>query len=113
GPVEPQQPYQFTAYVDGGWYELRAAASGDGPLDRLDVVVLQRRVLAGVFGITEPRRDARLDHVAGGAAEVQAHCDRHGAVGFVVRPPTMRELMAVADAGLAMPPKSTRFAPKP
>ena len=34
------------------------------------------------------------------------------AVAFALHPTGMRELMAVADAGLLMPPKSTWFEPK-
>jgi len=34
------------------------------------------------------------------------------AVGFTLFPTKMSELMAVADAGLIMPPKSTWFEPK-
>jgi len=112
GPAAPDRAHHFTAYVDGHWFELSAGATGDGPLDTLDVVVLQQRVLAPVFGVTQPRLDPRLQYVAGGPADVAEHCRRERAVGFVVRPTTMEQLMAVADAGLAMPPKSTRFDPK-
>jgi uncharacterized protein (DUF1015 family) len=33
--------------------------------------------------------------------------------GLVLHPPTVNEVMDVADAGLTMPPKSTCFMPKP
>ncbi|HSK98675.1 MAG TPA: DUF1015 family protein [Euzebyales bacterium] len=112
GPTAPDRAHHYAVYVDGHWLELAAEATGDGPLDTLDVVVLQQRVLAPVFGVTQPRLDPRLHYIAGGPAEVAAHCDREHAVGFVVRATTMGQLMAVADAGLAMPPKSTRFDPK-
>jgi uncharacterized protein (DUF1015 family) len=62
--------------------------------------------------VTQPRIDPRLHHVVGGPADVADHCDHEDAVGFVVRATTMEQLMAVADAGLVMPPKSTRFDPK-
>jgi uncharacterized protein (DUF1015 family) len=112
GPIAPEREHRYVAYVDACWYELSARATGDGPLDGLEVVVLQQCVLAPVFGVTQPRIDPRLHYVAGGPAEVADHCDHEHAVGFIVRATTMEQLMAVADAGLVMPPKSTRFDPK-
>jgi uncharacterized protein (DUF1015 family) len=112
GPTAPEREHRYVAYVDGRWYELSATATGDGPLDGLEVVVLQQCVLAPVFGVTQPRIDPRLHYVVGGPADVADHCDHEHAVGFVVRATTMEQLMAVADAGLVMPPKSTRFDPK-
>jgi uncharacterized protein (DUF1015 family) len=112
GPATPDRAHRYATYLDGRWFELTAEPTGDGPLDTLDVVVLQQRVLAPVFGVTQPRLDPRLHFVAGGPADVAEHCEHHHAVGFVVRATTMEQLMAVADAGLVMPPKSTRFDPK-
>lgn len=112
-PQTPERAHHFVAYLDGRWYELSVRDTGDGPLDTLDVVVLQRHVLAPAFGITQPRIDPRLHYLAGGSDAVRAYCDHEHAIGFVVRATTMDQLMAVADAGLVMPPKSTRFDPKP
>jgi uncharacterized protein (DUF1015 family) len=111
-PATPDRAHHYVAYLDGGWYALGADTHADGPLEGLDVVVLQRQVLEPVFGVTEPRIDPRLHYVAGGPDDVRVHCDHEHAVGFVVRPTSMDELMAVADAGLVMPPKSTLFDPK-
>jgi uncharacterized protein (DUF1015 family) len=112
-PVEPDSVHRYVAYVDGRWYGLSTSTPTDGPLDRLDVVALQDQILAPVFGVNQPRLDPRLHYVAGGPTELRAHCDQENAVGFLVRATTMDQLMAVADAGLVMPPKSTRFDPKP
>jgi uncharacterized protein (DUF1015 family) len=114
GPAAPERPHHYVVYLDGRWYEVAAALDGsaDGSLASLDVVVLQQRLLAPVFGVREPRLDPRLRYIAGDAADVQAFCDEERAVGFLVRATTMPELMAIADAELAMPPKSTRFDPK-
>lgn len=114
GPAAPEQPYHYVAYLDGRWYELAAPFGGfdNGSLAALDVVVLQQHLLAPVFGVVEPRFDPRLRYVAGDPADVAAYCDEEQAVGFVVRATTMKELMAIADAQLVMPPKSTRFDPK-
>lgn len=113
GPAAPERPHHYVVYLDGCWYEVAALdGSADGSLASLDVVVLQQRLLAPVFGVREPRLDPRLRYIAGDPADVQAFCDEERAVGFLVRATTMPELMAIADAELAMPPKSTRFDPK-
>lgn len=113
-PDEPDRPHAFTAFVDGDWFRLGVPPGdvGPDPLEALEVSVLQHHVLAPVFGVREPRIDPRLSYVAGDAATVAAHCMRHRAVGFMVRPTTMQELMTVADADAVMPPKSTLFSPK-
>ena len=113
-PTPPAAPRHYTTFLDDRWYDVAVPArqrDGDA-LAALDVVVLQREILAPVFGVTEPRSDPRLHYVAGDATDLRAHCERTGAVGFVVRAPTMAELMTVADAHQPMPPKSTRFDPK-
>lgn len=114
GPATPTRPHHYVSYLDGRWYEVSTPSGGGdgGPLAALDVVVLQQRMLEPVFGVAEPRFDPRLHYVAGDAADVQAFCDEQQAVGFVIRPTTMEQIMAVADAERAMPPKSTRFDPK-
>jgi uncharacterized protein (DUF1015 family) len=114
GPQPPAAPHTFSAYLDGAWYALSvpSAAVGADPLGQLDVVALQDAVLAPVFGVVEPRRDPRLGYIAGDVTTLAAHCARSARMGFALRPTGMEELMAVAEAGHAMPPKSTRFDPK-
>ena len=61
------------------------------------------------------RRDRRIDFVGGirGLAELQKRVDSgEMAAAFSLYPTTMEDLMAVADAGQIMPPKSTWFEPK-
>ena len=48
----------------------------------------------------------------GPAALAEAVDSGAAAVAFSLHPPTVEELMAVADAGATMPPKSTWFEPK-
>ena len=113
-PRAPEHPHTFTTFVDGDWYRLAVPPGvvGPDPLEGLEVSVLQQHVLAPVFGVREPRIDPRLTYVAGEPLTVAAHCTRHRAVGFMVRPTTVQELMTVADADAVMPPKSTLFSPK-
>lgn len=117
GPEAPSAPLTFTMFVDGGWHRLtlrpeRAPDAAD-PMARLDVSVLQDRVLGPLLGIADPRRDERIDFV-GGIRGVPVLATRAGAAGvaFALFPTGMADLMAIADAGEVMPPKSTWFEPK-
>jgi len=106
-------------YLAGRWYSLdvRRAGTADAG-DRtaaLDVSRLQHLVLDGVLGVRDPRTDPRLDFVGGirGPAELARRVDRgEAAVAFALYPVAVEDLMAIADAGGVMPPKSTWFEPK-
>jgi uncharacterized protein (DUF1015 family) len=117
-PVRPARPHEFGMVLDGRWYRLalREAPPADAsPLERLDVSLLSRLVLAPVLGIGDPRTDSRIDFVGGsrGLAELERRVDAGlWAVGFSLYPTALADLMAVADAGEVMPPKSTWFEPK-
>jgi len=68
-----------------------------------------------VLGINDPRRDKRIDFVGGirGLAELEKRVDSgEMAAAFALFATRMEDLMAVADAGEVMPPKSTWFEPK-
>ena len=85
----------------------------DDPVARLDTQILQERVLAPILGIGDPRSDARITFVGGidGTDELERRAGADG-VAFSLFPTTVDQLMAVSDAGLLMPPKSTWFEPK-
>ena len=118
GPVEPARPAHFGMYVEGRWYRL--AAEGPAPasgaaVDRLDVSLLARLVLGPILGIGDPRLDARIDFVGGGrGVEALAAAVDNGdaTVAFSLYPTSVEDLMAVADAGAILPPKTTWFEPK-
>jgi uncharacterized protein (DUF1015 family) len=118
GPVSPQTAATFGAYLAGRWYalSLREPPGTDASaVDRLDVSVLMARILTPILGIVDPRTDARIDFVGGGRglADLARRVDADGwAVAFSLHPTAMADLMAVADAGCVMPPKSTWFEPK-
>jgi uncharacterized protein (DUF1015 family) len=119
GAVEPAAQHEFGMYADGQWYRLRlrpGSVDGRNQLARLDVSVLQDRVLAPLLGIGDPRTDTRLTFVGGirGTGELQRLVDEAGgtAVAFSLHPTSTAELMAIADAREVMPPKSTWFEPK-
>ena len=118
GPVDPAARLSFGMYLAGSWYHLSARpglAEASDPVARLDVSVLQDRVLAPLLGIDDPRTDRRIAFVGGirGLGELQRRVDDGlAAVAFALHPTSVAELVAVADAGQVMPPKSTWFEPK-
>ena len=116
GPV-PSGKGHVSMYLDGAWYDisLAAPASGAPPADQLDVSLLQDQVLAPLLGVGDPRTDKRIDFVGGirGPAALSRAVDQgQAAVAFALHPVSVADLMAIADAGGIMPPKSTWFEPK-
>ena len=68
-----------------------------------------------ILGITDLRRDKRIDFVGGirGLGELQARVDSgEMALALALYPVTMHQLLAIADSGNIMPPKTTWFEPK-
>jgi uncharacterized protein (DUF1015 family) len=81
----------------------------------LDVTYLSDEVLEPILGISDLRNDLRIDFVGGirGFGELERRVDSgEMAVAFALFPVSMEELLAIADAGEIMPPKTTWFEPK-
>jgi uncharacterized protein (DUF1015 family) len=117
GSAEPPGRHAFGLYCDGRWWRLvaRPETIPTDPRAALDVSILQDGVLGPVLGITDPRRDPRIEFCGGirGTAELAARVDRGEAkAAFALWPTSMQELLAISDAGEIMPPKSTWFEPK-
>jgi len=115
--VKPEKPTEFGMYLDGQWYRLNINSElvPDDPVASLDVSLLANNLIEPVLGISDPRTDNRIDFVGGirGLAELEKRVDSgEMAVAFSLYPTSMEALMAVADAGEVMPPKSTWFEPK-
>lgn len=117
-PVKPAKEGEFGAYLDGHWYRLEikdGRVNAEDPVARLDVSILSDFLIAPVLGISDPRRDKRIDFVGGirGLNALEQRVDSGAAaVAFSLYPTQMEALMAVADAVQVMPPKSTWFEPK-
>jgi len=116
--VKPQHAGEFGMYLSGQWYRLNIQPSRvpeADPVGRLDVSLLQDQVIGPLLGISDPRRDKRIDFVGGirGLAELEKRVDSgEMQLAFSLYPTQMQDLMAVADAEAVMPPKSTWFEPK-
>lgn len=113
----PRKKGEFGLYLDKTWYKLTAKESlySDNPVGSLDVSILQDTVLAPLLDIRDPKTDSRIKFVGGirGMKELERLADeKPERIAFVLYPTSMKELLAVADAGLLMPPKSTWFEPK-
>jgi uncharacterized protein (DUF1015 family) len=117
GSDTPAGPGHVSMYLAGRWHDLALApaSAGADPADRLDVARLQAQVLEPLLGIGDPRTDTRIDFVGGirgpGALVERVEAGT-AAVAFALYPVNVRDLMAIADAGGIMPPKSTWFEPK-
>ena len=102
-------------YLGGKWYGLKCPVDPNAdPVGRLDVSVLQDKLLAPLLGVDDPRTSKKIDFVGGirGTGELVQRVDTEGGVAFSLYPVTLTQLMDIADAGQIMPPKSTWFEPK-
>ena len=116
--VKPQQCGEFGMFLDRQWYQLKIHTDkipSHDPVASLDVSLLTDQLLTPILDITDLRHDKRIDFVGGirGVTELEKRVlSGEMACAFAIYPTTMLELMAVADAGQIMPPKSTWFEPK-
>ena len=128
-PLEPIDKGAAAMYLQGKWYGLgvRSEFENDHPVDGLDASLLQNLVLDPMLDIKDPRTNERIEFVGGirglgelerrvrmldAAKSAEEMAERGPAVAFALYPTAIGELLAVADAGMLMPPKSTWFEPK-
>ncbi|MDY0109008.1 MAG: DUF1015 domain-containing protein [Candidatus Krumholzibacteria bacterium] len=114
---EPPAVRTTTMYLDDRWYRLTAKPGtfpAADPVKSLDAAILQDNLLAPLLGIDDPRTSGRIDFVGGirGTGELERRCRADMRVAFALFPVSVAQLMAIADAGAIMPPKSTWFEPK-
>ena len=108
----PKSKGEMCVYSEGAWHLVSLPATRrHTAADTLDVARLSEFVLEPVFGITDQRTDPRVSFV-GGVRGTQALEVDSGATSFSLFATSIEELVAVSDAGLLMPPKSTWFEPK-
>jgi uncharacterized protein (DUF1015 family) len=117
GGPEVARKGECAMYVGGVWHllTLDGGPAVTDPVAGLDVQRLHDLVLAPVLNIGDERTDKRIDFVGGirGPAELTRLVDSgKAAVAFAMFPTTVDDLVAIADAGGIMPPKSTWFEPK-
>ncbi len=118
GAPQPSAPNEFGFYLNGAWRGLRfrpEISAAGAAIDRLDVSLLQKHVLAPIFGVDDPRTSKNIQFVGGirGTPELEKLVNsKEYACAFSMFPTGIEDLMAIADSGGVMPPKSTWFEPK-
>ncbi len=118
GSGAPTALHNFRMYLGGKWYSLTARPGrydDNDPIGVLDVTILSNLVLDRLLGIKDLRTDKRIDFVGGirGLGELSRRVDSgEMKVAFALYPVSMQQLMAIADSGAIMPPKTTWFEPK-
>lgn len=114
----PAALHNFSLYLDGRWYSLTAREgryNDADPIGVLDVTISSNLILRDLLGINDLRSDKRIDFVGGirGLGELKRRVDSgEMAVALALYPVSMDQLMAIADSGNIMPPKTTWFEPK-
>jgi len=114
---KPSEKKSYGMFLGGRWFRMKAKDGtypANDPVESMDAAILQNNLLDPVLGIKDPRTDERIDFVGGirGMEELERRCAEDAAAAFALFPTSVEELMAVADAGRVMPPKSTWFEPK-
>ncbi len=115
---EPERPMSFGVFCANQWWRARVrpgSFDARDPVASLDCSLAQDQILAPIYGIADPRRDTKVDFVGGirGARELEKRVAVEGwSMALHLFPTRIEQLMAVSDAGLLMPPKSTWFEPK-
>ena len=114
----PAQLHEFSLYLDGKWYSLKAkdgTYDASDPIGVLDVSISSRLILDEILGIKDLRKDKRIDFVGGlrGLGELKRRVDSgEMKLALALYPVTMKQIMDIADSGKIMPPKATWFEPK-
>lgn len=115
---KPKKSTEFSMYLKGQWYKLEIKPElipKNDPVASLDISLLQNNLIEPILGVSDPRRDKRIDFVGGirGLSELEKRVDSGDMqVAFALYPTSLAQLMDVADANEIMPPKSTWFEPK-
>ncbi|MBR4782894.1 MAG: DUF1015 domain-containing protein [Bacteroidaceae bacterium] len=115
---KPQQLHEFSLYLEGRWYSLKAKAGtydDSDPIGVLDVDISSRLILDKQLGIKDLRTSNRIDFVGGlrGLQELKRRVDNgEMKMALALYPVTMQQIMDIADSGKIMPPKATWFEPK-
>jgi len=118
GRAAPGRRHELGLYLENRWHTLTfrpRLTAGHDPVENLDVALLQKFVLDPIFGINDSRTSDRISFVGGirGTGELEKLVNSgQFACAFSLFPTGIDELMAIADGGGIMPPKSTWFEPK-
>ena len=115
---KPARLHEFSLYLDGRWYSLKAKPGtydNSDPIGVLDVDISSRLILDEILNIGDLRSSQRIDFVGGlrGLGELKRRVDSgEMRAALALYPVSMQQIMDIADSGKIMPPKATWFEPK-
>lgn len=115
---KPAKLHEMSMYLEGEWYKLTAKEGtydDTDPIGVLDVTILSNQLLTPILDVQDLRTSKRIDFVGGirGLGELKKRVDfGEMKVAFALYPVSMEQLIAIADSGNIMPPKTTWFEPK-
>ncbi|MGL5649574.1 MAG: DUF1015 domain-containing protein [Clostridium sp.] len=114
---KPTEKHTFGMNIEGEWYKLKAKEeilNKEDSIERLDVSILQERVLKKILNIDDIRTSKRIDFIGGirGIEELNKRVKKDMRLAFSMYPTEIKDIMDVSDKGKVMPPKSTWFEPK-
>ncbi len=115
---KPARLHEFSLYLDGHWWRLRAKEGtydDTDPIGVLDVDISSRLILQDILELGDLRSSQRIDFVGGlrGLEELKRRVDSgEMRAALALYPVSMQQIMDIADSGKIMPPKATWFEPK-
>jgi uncharacterized protein (DUF1015 family) len=115
---KPSDLHNFSLYLDKKWYSLTAKQgtyNDSNPIGALDVTILTEQILSPILDIQDLRTSKRIDFIGGirGLGELKKKVDSgEMKAAFALYPVSLGQLIAIADSGNIMPPKTTWFEPK-
>ena len=117
-PYKSSKLHDISMYFEGIFYSLslrKSKQNRSSAIHQLDTHILQSHLLEPILGITNVRTNSRIGYIYGADSmeQIKATVDSGDhAVGFGLFPIKTKALMAIADSGAVMPPKSTYIYPK-
>ena len=117
-PGEPTNKKLVSLYTKGQWYSIDVTnlyLKATDAVSNLDVSILSNYILSPILGIEDLRHDKRISFIPGikSVKEIENIVNSgKAAAAFCLYPISFEELIAVAESGKEMPPKSTWIEPK-
>jgi uncharacterized protein (DUF1015 family) len=81
-------------------------------LNELDVTILHECIIDPIMGISAGIENKRIIYLSKAEEALDMVAKEQADIAFILNPPTMDDIMQIADNGLRMPHKSTNFHPK-
>lgn len=113
-PEKPSQKHELTLFINKEWFKLKwkpAVLEEFRELPAiLDTMLLNKKILGPILDLDKASYDLKVTYVANpqGLEGVRKESlNKESNLGFCLYPVHMSELIALADSGRTLPPKST------